>query len=469
MFSAHKKVISTENTESKDSTSEITTNTVSTTINTDQSETTLFSTNTEVDPSSPSTFPPVTTQFTQSSSQNTETSSGPTSTTQLPPSSPETFATIKPSTQEPQSTSIKTVISTENTESKDSTSAITTNTALTSAETFSPNTFTVSHLPSTGVPHSTASATVTSPSTTVQCQDFTFGDECSFGVNDLSVHIDAEKIPTRVANFTLEIRIDYLDAFNDLTSRESLEFIKTLKRELEALCKQAYPQAYETVKVTNLSRGSVVAQSVAEYRYLNSETEIQFVNTQLEDVLMDILNDTRNLNKISQVFGNESVQLNGLSFQAPLITHITDLKPFVNCSGFANYTPGISNGQWKCVGPCKLNPNYCNHHGECHNHINKGPICSCYETSFEQYYGPQCELFRRGPGFFGALFGSLAAVLLLLIIIVIAVIVKKRHTSVWKRSNFYRRRLSFEEDFFDFSHTGDLNFGFLGTYTAKQY
>ncbi|XP_069546719.1 mucin-4 [Brachyistius frenatus] len=391
--------------------------------------------NTDVNPSSPSTFPPVTTQFTQSSSQNTETTATPTITTQLPP--------------KPQSTSVTTLTSTGTTQSTDSTSAITTNRVSATINTDQSET--------------------TLFSANTECQDFTFGDECSFGANDLSAHIDAEKIPTRVANFTLEIRIDYLDAFNDLTSRESLEFIKTLKRELEALCKQAYPQAYETVKVTNLSRGCVVAQSVAEYRYLNSETEIQFVNTQLEDVLMDILNDTRNLNKISQVFGNESVQLNGLSFQAPLITHITDLKPFVNCSGFANYTPGISNGQWKCVGPCKLNPNYCNHHGECHNHMNKGPICSCYETSFEQYYGPQCELFRRGPGFFGALFGSLAAVLLLLIIIVIAVIVKKRHTSVWKRSNFYRRRLSFEEDFFDFSHTGDLNFGFLGTYTAKQY
>lgn len=49
----------------------------------------------------------------------------------------------------------------------------------------------------------------------------------------------------------------------------------------------------------------------------------------------------------------------------------------------------------------------------------------------EQFYGPQCDLFRYGPGFYGALFASLAGALLLLIIIVIAVVVKKRHMGVW--------------------------------------
>lgn len=44
---------------------------------------------------------------------------------------------------------------------------------------------------------------------------------------------------------------------------------------------------------------------------------------------------------------------------------------------------------------------------------------------------PQCDLFRHGPGFYGALFASLAGALLLLIISVIAVVVKKRHTDVW--------------------------------------
>lgn len=54
---------------------------------------------------------------------------------------------------------------------------------------------------------------------------------------------------------------------------------------------------------------------------------------------------------------------------------ITDLKPYVNCTQFANYTAEISNGQWQCVGPCKTNPDYCHQHGQCVNEILKGPIC----------------------------------------------------------------------------------------------
>ncbi|KAF1391852.1 hypothetical protein PFLUV_G00046360 [Perca fluviatilis] len=301
-----------------------------------------------------------------------------------------------------------------------------------------------------------------------QCQDFVFGDVCTFGKNDTPVHIDTGAIPTRKANITLTIQITFQPAFNNLSSPQSLKFIEKLERELEGLCKEADPETFKKVQVIKLSSGSVVAESVAEYIYPNNETQIQFVNTQLDGVLFNILNDTSNLKNISQAFNNSAVQLNGFTFQLPEITNITDLKPFVNCSQFANYTAEISNGQWQCTGPCKTNPDYCHQHGECHNNIYKGPTCRCFESSLEQFYGPQCDLFRRGPGFYGALFGSLAAALLLLIIIVIAVIVKKRHMSIWRRSNSYNRRLSaFEEDFFDFSDTGDHNLGFAGTYTSK--
>ncbi|XP_035517639.1 mucin-3B [Morone saxatilis] len=276
-------------------------------------------------------------------------------------------------------------------------------------------------------------------------------------------------IPTRKVNFTLKINITFNEAFNNLKSHLSLEFIKTLKPQLEVLCKKADPQSYKTLKVIKLSPGSVVAETVAEYNYANNESQIQFVNTQLDGVLTAILNDTSNLSNISQAF-NASVLLNGITFPLPEITNIKDLEPFVNCTQFANYTAEIGNGQWQCVGPCKTNPDYCNQHGECHNNVYKGPICRCFESSLEQFYGPQCDLFRRGPGFYGALFGSLAAALLLLIIIIIAVIVKKRHMGVWKRSNSYNRRLSaFEEDFFDFSDTGDHNLGFAGTYTSEGF
>ncbi|XP_078103427.1 mucin-3A, partial [Sander vitreus] len=304
-----------------------------------------------------------------------------------------------------------------------------------------------------------------------QCQDFVFGDFCTFGQNDTSVHIVLnipEQFQLEKANFTLKIQITFEPAYNDLSSPQSLEFIEKLERELEGLCKEADPETFKKVQVIKLSPGSVVAESVAEYIYPNNETQIQFVNTQLDGVLVNILNDTSNLKNISQAFNNSAVQLNGFTFQPPEITNITDLKPFVNCSHFANYTAEIINGQWQCIGPCKTNPDYCHQHGECHNNIHKGPTCRCFESSLQQFYGPQCDLFRRGPGFYGALFGSLAAALLLLIIIVIAVIVKKRHMRVWRRSNSYKRRLSaFEEDFFDFSDTGDHNLGFAGTYTSK--
>ncbi|XP_029288705.1 mucin-3B-like [Cottoperca gobio] len=302
------------------------------------------------------------------------------------------------------------------------------------------------------------------------CQDSVYGDICSFGENDTASNVDTGAIPTRKANFSLEIQLTFKLAFNDLSSPQSLEFINTLERELEDLCKQADPQTFKKVQVIKLSPGSVVAESVAEYNYPNNETQIQFVNTQLDQVLSDILNDTSNLNKISQAFNGSDVQLNELTFQPPEIINIADLKPFVNCSQFANYTADINNGQWQCAGPCKTNPDYCDQHGECLNDIYKGPICRCFESSLEQFYGPQCEVSRWGPGFYGALFGSLAVALLLLIIIVIAVIVKKRHTAVWKRSNSYNRSLSaFEEDFFDFSDTGDHNLGFAGTYTSEGF
>ncbi|XP_070759308.1 mucin-3A [Enoplosus armatus] len=299
------------------------------------------------------------------------------------------------------------------------------------------------------------------------CQDFVFGDSCVFGANDTSAQIDTGVIPTRNANFTLEVNITFQDAFNNLSSPQSVEFITTLQPELESLCKEADPQSYKNVQVIKLSSGSVVAVSVAEYVYTNNETQIQFVNTQLDGVLSDMLNDRSNLNKISQAFHNASVQLNELTFQLPEIKDINDLRPYVNCR-FSNYTAEIINGQWLCVGPCKTNPDYCHQRGECHNDIYKGPVCRCFESSLKQFYGPQCDLFHWGPGFYGALFGSLATTFLLLIAIVIAAIVRKRHMGVWKRSNSFHRRLSaFEEDFFDFSDAGNHNLGFAGTFRPR--
>ncbi|XP_051804631.1 mucin-3B [Acanthochromis polyacanthus] len=293
-----------------------------------------------------------------------------------------------------------------------------------------------------------------SPTSACQCQEPYSGEHCSIHDNETSPNLDTENVPTREANFTLEFDLIYQDAFNNLSSPESLQFIKTFEAELNGMCKEAFPQGYQGLQVIKLSNGSIVADTLAVYSYPNNETEIQFLNTQLDAVLTDILNDTSNLAKISQAF-NVSVQLNEVVFQPPPIANITEMRPFVNCSGFANFTAKVINGQWQCVGPCQTNPDYCNQHGKCQNDVLRGPVCTCYQNSLEQYYGPQCDLFRRGPGFYGALFGSLAGALLLVTIIsVVFFLVKKRRTGSWKLSKSNRRLSAFDDynDFFDFSN-----------------
>ncbi|XP_030584724.1 mucin-3B [Archocentrus centrarchus] len=507
-------------TTSAESAQPITTNEITPTTYIDESATSSFVTNPEITTSSLSTFSSESTRVTETSPEHT------TSTTEHPPTTLETSETtrslntevptiattmvrtgttsaesappmttneITPTTYMDQSTTTSTTehrpttletsetttsLNTEVSASSSTTTMVRTGT--TSAESAQP--ITTSEITRTTYMDQSATSTfcpncqcnlgscvfnATLNGCQCLCQIHVFGDTCSFG--ESNIPIDTGRFPTRKANITLKINITYTEAFNNLSSHESLDFINKLENKLVGLCKEADPQSFKTVKVIKLSQGSVVAESVAEYIYENNETQIQFINTQLDGVLRNILQNQNNLNKISLAFNNASVQLNNLTLQSPPITNITDLEPFVNCSQFANYTAEISNGQWQCVGPCKTNPDYCHGHGECLNDIYKGPACRCYENSLEQFYGPQCDLFRRGPGFYGALFGSLAVALLLLIIIIIAVIIKKRHICTWKRSNSYKGRLRFlEEDFFDFSDRGADDFGVAGTYSSDS-
>ncbi|XP_028260729.1 mucin-3B [Parambassis ranga] len=433
--------------------------------------TTSGPTETTTIPSSTSAMSPETTQF-------TETSPTGTSTTLPLFTSPETAATSTSSPTPLTSTSVTTETPTAATQSTESTSQSTTSGPTETTTMLSSTSMSVTTVTPTGTTQSTESTTpqctnchcnggtcvfnVTLGRCQCVCQNFVFGENCNFGINDTTATFDNGAIPTRKANFTLEINIEFDNAYNNLSSPQSVKFIETLEPQLEVLCKSADPQSFKTTTVIRLSPGSVVADSVAVYGYTNNESQIQFVNNQLDEVLTGILNNTSNLKNISLAFENKSVQFNTLTFQPPPILNITDLKPFVNCSKFAGYTAEVVDGEWQCAGPCKTNPDYCNHHGDCLNEINLGAICRCYGNSLEQYYGPRCENYRRGPGFFGALFGSLAAALLLLIvIIIIAVIIKKRRTGIWKRSTSFDRGLSaFEEDFFDFSDTGNHNFGF---------
>ncbi|XP_053724541.1 mucin-3B [Synchiropus splendidus] len=282
------------------------------------------------------------------------------------------------------------------------------------------------------------------------CPESVFGDACHFGDNSTSAYIDPDAVPTRKTNITLKIDTPFLQDFYDLLSPKSVEFSNTLLKELQVLCKEADARSFNNVKVFNLSPGSVVAESIAEYNYLNNATQIHSLNTELVGVLTDILNDTRNLNKISEDFGNVSVQLNLLTFQSPAIQNITDLLPFVNCSRFTNYTAELIDGRWQCAGHCRTNPGYCHQNGQCLNHVSEGPICRCYKTDTKEFYGARCNQYRWGPGFYAAVFGSLAAVLLIVTIIVVIVIVRAKHSRVWKLN----RGSNFEEEFFDFSHQG---------------
>ncbi|XP_061749559.1 mucin-17 [Nerophis ophidion] len=339
------------------------------------------------------------------------------------------------------------------------------------------------------------------------CPDNIYGETCSFGQNNTTPDIDTGAIPTRKADITLEIKISFLDAYNNLSSPESLDFITKLQKKLEPLCNQAEPEAFKKVRVVKLSPGStpaarrerglyqdtkdqsanalikkikfllkksnakvevvapspssVAATSRAEYSYPNNQTQIEWLNTHLDDNLAQILKE--NISLVSQAFSNASVQFKEVVSTPVEINNITDLQPFINCSMFVNYTAEVVGDQWQCVGPCKRWPDSCSVHGECLNDVYKGAVCRCYESSIKQYYGQQCQLYRWGPGFYGALFGSIAVFLLLLTTVLAVFLLKKRHMYLWKRNRF-SGFLDFEEDFFDFTDTG-----ITGTYTPENF
>ncbi|XP_062401682.1 uncharacterized protein LOC134092671 [Sardina pilchardus] len=139
---------------------------------------------------------------------------------------------------------------------------------------------------------------------------------------------------------------------------------------------------------TNVKLGSIIADGVAQYRYHNNESQINFLNEQLGSKL----------------------------------ENLTDLRPYISCNiDFSHYLAEISQGRWLCVGFCLSDPDYCNQHGECLNE-KSGPVCQCYESFLKSYHGPQCDLFHWGAGFYAILFGCLSAGLLLLIIIVIVIV-----------------------------------------------
>lgn len=272
---------------------------------------------------------------------------------------------------------------------------------------------------------------------------------------DSSIATITGDIPTRKANISLRLGLNYSE-YQNPNSVKTQNLISILQHELFIFCKKADAQNFKNVSINRLIQGSVIAESTAEYNYPNNNTQIQFLNNNLGQTLERILNDSESFQNLSAAL-NASIEVTRITMGKVEILNISQVKPFVNCPvNLENLTQELDNGVWVCVGPCKANPDFCNHHGECQNAIN-GAVCNCTSSYFEKYYGDQCEQYSRGPGFYAVLFGSLAALALLIIITVVMVVVFHRARS----RSFNIRRLSiFDDDFFDFTSRGHTDRGY---------
>ncbi|XP_059384985.1 mucin-4-like [Carassius carassius] len=232
-----------------------------------------------------------------------------------------------------------------------------------------------------------------------------------------------DSIPTRNANISLRIMMEYLTAYENVNSPESKKLISILKRELSILCKRADAKNFKDVEIHRLMQGSVIAESIALYNYPNNNSQIMFLNNDLGPTLEKIFNDSDSFKRLSIALGNASIQNAQIIMGTVEISNISDLHQFVQCTvNFTSLTVELEDGAWVCVGPCQKNPNFCNQQGECQNEIN-GPQCRCHSSYFEKYYGAQCELYSRGAGFYAVLFGCLVAFTLLIIVSAVMIVV----------------------------------------------
>ncbi|KAF7693074.1 hypothetical protein HF521_008390 [Silurus meridionalis] len=289
------------------------------------------------------------------------------------------------------------------------------------------------------------------------CTDFTYGDSCRFGTSTTPV-IFSEERPTRNAIISLKIIKDYISDYDYLNSEASKNLISIISPELSDITRKADAINFRDLKITRLLKGSIIVQSIAQYNYPNNQSQILFLNKDLETSLMTLFNNPDSLKHLSEALGNVSVQDPEVLMQEVELADILDLKPYISCNlNIANYTLKIVDGAWVCEGPCQTNPDYCSTHGDCVNEKN-GPLCLCYMSTFQEYYGLQCELFRRGAGFYAALFGSLGVVLLVIIMTIVIAVVRLRSRRVWSLSSCrgMNRSALFADYFFDFSDRGQL-------------
>ncbi|XP_078095866.1 uncharacterized protein LOC144510246 [Mustelus asterias] len=195
-----------------------------------------------------------------------------------------------------------------------------------------------------------------------------------------------------------------------------------------------------------------MANSSGLYNYSNNQTEINYLNNDLETKLLSIVNNTDALGNLTGSVGH-TVTLTQVYVPVPPIKNITELN--ITCSlNFEHYKVNCRNGIYcMCQGPCKVNPDFCNHNGQCLNQAH-GSVCECYQQTFYQYTGKNCGIFIRNSRFYGVLFGVLAAGLLLIIVIIIAIIFCCRRKRSWSTDHQSSHKwYSIDEEYFRFPHT----------------
>ncbi|KAI4901887.1 hypothetical protein NFI96_013861, partial [Prochilodus magdalenae] len=215
------------------------------------------------------------------------------------------------------------------------------------------------------------------------------------------------------------LNLDEFRSLGQVTTSTMVRYLDpTEVAQLSAIFQSADAQNFRDMDVVKRPDGSIII--TAHYNYPNNQTQMDYLNNNLESRLRTILNSSTFMNLSEPLHANVS-----LNMSSPEITNIAELKPFLSCVlDFANFTMMIQEGSWICEGPCKTDPGYCNHHGDCLNG-RTGPQCQCYENNFEEHHGQQCEIYSRTPGFYAALFGSLEGAIIILILVVLFICLRR--------------------------------------------
>lgn len=67
-------------------------------------------------------------------------------------------------------------------------------------------------------------------------------------------------------------------------------------------------------------QGSVRVESVAEYNYINNNSQITSLNKDLGRTLGDIFNDSKSLNNLSAALGNVQIEVANITVDEPQVS-----------------------------------------------------------------------------------------------------------------------------------------------------